>query len=331
MQTAIMACMRDECMFVLEWVAYHRLIGFDRVFVVTNDCSDGTDRLCDRLEQLGLVTHIRNDDHGAIPPQIAGVARVLARPDTRDLRWLLHIDADEFLNIHDGDGRLEGWLPRLGDHDAAAIAWRLFGDNGLTEWPKGGLQTAEFTQAAAQPRPFTGMQKTMFRPAAFGAGIDHMPKEPRHSGVTLCNALGRDLHPGALYHPAECDHRNAGDGEVNRKRHFPWEGAVINHYAVRTRDLFLLKNWRGDGKRSRFNKRYFLNSRWHRAANCNEEEEVSIQRHLPELRMLMAKWRAQDPKIARIEAAAYTRMASARDSILTEEEVARLTNLRAVA
>lgn len=330
MRTAIMACMRDECMFVLEWVAYHRLIGFEHVFIATNDCSDGTDQLCDRLARMGLVTHIRNDDHGATPPQIAGVARVLAHPDTRDLRWLLHIDADEFLNIHDGDGRLGGWLPRLGDHDAAALAWRLFGDNGLEHWPEGGLQTEEFTHAAAQPRPFTAMQKTMFRPAAFGAGIDHMPKAPRHAGVSLCNALGRRLHPGALHHPTECDHRNAGGGEVNRKCHFPWAGAVINHYAVRTRDLFLLKNWRGDGKRSRFNKRYFLNSRWHRAANCNEVEEVSIQRHLPALRALMAKWRASDPDIARIEAAAYARMASARDTILTEDEVARLTNLRAV-
>lgn len=331
MQTAIMACMRDEGLFVVEWVAYHRLIGFDRVFIATNDCSDGTDLLCDRLARMGLVTHIRNDDHGATPPQIAGVARVLAQPGMNDLRWLLHIDADEFLNIHDGAGRLEDWLPQLGEHDATAVAWRLFGDNGRDHWPEGGLQTEAFTRAATQPRPFTAMQKTMFRPAAFGGGIDHMPKHPRHAGVSLCNALGRPLHPGALYHPTECDHRAAGGGEVNRKRHFPWEGAVINHYAVRTRDLFLLKNWRGDGKRSRFNKRYFLNSRWHRAANCNEVEETSIQRHLPELRLLMAYWRAADPEIARLEAAAYARTERARASFLSQDEIARLTNLRAVA
>ena len=330
MKTGIMACMRDEGMFVLEWVAYHRLIGFDHVFVATNDCSDGTDALCDRLERLGLVTHIRNDDHGATPPQIAGVARVLAHPGVSDLRWLLHIDADEFLNIHDGDGRLGAWLPRLGAHDAVAITWRLFGDGGLEEWPEGALQTEEFTLAANQPRPFTAMQKTMFRPSAFGAGIDHMPKEPRHAGVTLCNAAGRPLDPGALYHPSQSDHRDAADGTVNRKRHFPWEGAVINHYALRTRDLFLLKNWRGDGKGSRHNKRYFLNSRWHRAANCNDVTETSIQRHLPELRALMAEWRAADPEIPRIEAKAFARIAAARQTFLTESEIARLTNLRKV-
>jgi hypothetical protein len=295
------------------------------VFIATNDCADGTDALCDRLERLGVLTHVRNPADGVTAPQIAGVARVLAAPGVQDLRWLLHIDADEFLNLLDAD-HLAGWLPRLGDHDAAAIAWRLFGEGGLTEWPAGGLQTEAFTRAAAAPRPFTAMQKTMFRPAAFAAGIDHMPKRPRRADVTLCNAEGRTLHPGAMFHPTECDHRAAAGGAVNRKRHFPWSGAVINHYAVRTRDLFLLKNWRGDGKLSRFNKRYFLHSRWHRAANSNELSEVSIQRHLPALRALMADWRARDPEIALIEAAAHARMVAARASFLTADGIARLTN-----
>lgn len=326
MQNAIMACMRDEGLFVVEWAAYHRLIGFDRVFIVTNDCSDGTDLICDRLQALGQVTHIRNDDHGATPPQIAGVAKVLTQPGVPDLRWLLHIDADEFLNIHDGMGHLSDWLPRLGAHDAVAVTWRLFGDDGLTEWPQGGLQTETLTMAAASAGLLSGLQKTMFRPAAFGAGIDHMPKAPRHDKVTLANAAGRSLHPGALYHPTQSDHRAAGDGTINRKRHFPWEGAVINHYAVRTQDLFLLKNWRGDAMNSPHNKRYTLNSRWHRAANCNDVEEVSIQRHLPGLRALMAEWRAADPDIARIEEATFARIAKARRDWLTPETIAHLTN-----
>jgi len=329
METAVMACMRDECMFVTEWVAYHRLIGFDHVFIATNDCSDGTDALCDRLHRLGLITHIRNDDHGLIAPQIAGVAKVLAQPGVRDLRWLLHIDADEFLNIHHGDGRLAGWLPLLGDHDAAAVAWRLFGDSGKDEWPEGSLQTEAFTWAAAS-RKVGAMQKTMFRPASFGAGIDHMPKRPTHRDVALCNALGRRLHPGALHHPTECNHMSSGEGRTNRKRDFPWQGAVINHYAARTRDLFLLKNWRGDGMQSP-SKRYFLDSRWHRAANRNEVEETSIQRHLPELGMLMALWRAQDRRIAEIEAAAHARYRVARETRLTADAVAQLTNRRKVA
>jgi hypothetical protein len=328
MQTGVMACMRDECMFALEWAAYHRVIGFDRVIIATNACSDGTDALCDRLARLGVITHVENPDDGRTAPQVAGVARVLAQPGVERLRWLLHIDSDEFLNILDGDGRLGAWLPRLGEHDAAAITWRLFGDGGLEDWPEGGLQIEHFSEAAAKAMHFTAMQKTMFRPAAFAAGIDHMPKAPRHADVTLCNAVGRTLHPGALFHPSECDHRAAGDGTVNRKRHLPWLGAVINHYAVRTRDLFLMKNLRGDGKLSRFSRRYQLHSRWHRAANRNDVRETSIQRMLPETRMLMSMWRAQDPEIGRIEAAARARFDAARRDWLTPETVMALTNSR---
>jgi hypothetical protein len=54
--------MRNECLFALEWVAYHRAIGFDDMFVCTNDCDDGTDEMMDRLQALGLVHHIGNED-----------------------------------------------------------------------------------------------------------------------------------------------------------------------------------------------------------------------------------------------------------------------------
>lgn len=330
MRNAIMACMRDECMFVTEWVAYHRVIGFDDIYVVTNGCSDGTDALCDRLQAQGVLTHIRNDDHGDTPPQVAGVAKVLAHPDMARTRWLLHIDADEFLNIYDGRGMLADWLPRVGDADAVALIWRLFGDSGRDHWPEGGLQTEVLTQAAERARPFTAMQKTMFDPSAFAAGIDHMPKQPRRE-VTLVNAVGRGLHPGAMYHPGQSDHRDAGDGTVNRKRHLPMKGAVINHYAVRTRDLFALKGRRGDAMNSRFTARYTVGSRWYRAANVNDIEETLIQRHLPALKLDMQHLRAADRDIPEIEAEAYARFEQARAAMMTTDAAALMPRKAATA
>lgn len=325
MQTSVMACMRNECIFALEWVAYHRAIGFDHVFVCTNGCDDGTDVLMDRLAALGLVHHIRNEPLGGLAPQPAGVRRVLADPRLRDSRWLLHIDADEFLNVLEGEGRLADWLPVVDAFDAAAVTWRLFGDGGLTEWPERALQTEVLTRAAGRARPFTAMQKTMFDPAAFAAGIDHMPKEPLRP-VSLCTAYGRALDPGALSMPRASDHRDASGGQVNRTRHLRWEGAVVNHYAVRSRDVFLLKNHRGDGMRSSHDKRYLLHSRWHRAANAGDAEDRTIHRHLPAVRALMAEWRAADPGIAGLEAEAYAWLARMRREWLTPRRIAELTN-----
>lgn len=324
MAAALMACMRNEAMFVAEWVAYHRLIGFDPVFVCTNNCTDGTDMLLDRLEELGQVIHIRNDDTGGLAPQPAGVARVLAHPRIAGCDWLLHIDADEFLNIGYGAGHIDDLLPFAQGFDAMAITWRLFGDGGRQEWA-GGSVLEQLVMAEASQSPFGAMQKTMFRPARFTAGIDHMPKEPVVSDVALCNPRGMRLSTAAFFDPNSSDLRMAFGKEVNRKRHFGWQGAYINHYAVRTPDLFLLKNVRGDGVGSRFTKRYFLNSRWYRAANRNEVEDRSIQRHLPALAGALAKLR-RDAEVAGIEALAWEWFLDTRATWLTPENIAAWTN-----
>lgn len=323
-RTAVMACMRNEAMFVVEWVAYHRLIGFDTIFVCTNDCTDGTDAILDRLAAKGEVIHIRNDDTGDLAPQASGVKRVLAHPETARCDWLLHIDADEFLNIQTGTGQVQDLLAAAEGFDAMALCWRLFGDGGMTEWP-GGLILERQVMAAARQTFFTGMQKTFFRPQRFRAGIDHMPKEPVADDIRLCNARGRELRPDALFLDGESDHRFARGEQINRKRHLGWDGACINHYAVRTRDLFLLKNVRGDGINSRFQKRYFLNSRWYRAANVNDVEDRSIQRHLPALKRRLAALR-KDSGLAALERQAQDWFRAARKEHLTPENIALWTN-----
>lgn len=324
MRTAVMACMRNEAMFVVEWVAYHRLIGFDTIFVCTNDCTDGTDAILDRLAAKGEVIHIRNDDMGGLAPQASGVKRVLAHPETARCDWLLHIDADEFLNIQTGAGQVQDLLSVAEGFDAMGISWRLFGDSGMTEWP-GGLILERQVMAAAKQTFFTAMQKTFFRPHRFRAGIDHMPKEPVADDIRLCNAIGRELRPDALFIAGQSNLRFAREEEVNRKRHLGWEGAYINHYAVRTRDLFLLKNVRGDGINSRFQKRYFLNSRWYRAANVNDVQDKTIQRHLPALKKHIATLR-KDSGLVALERQAQAWFRAARKTHLTPENIALWTN-----
>ena len=48
-RTFLFSCMRNEAAYALEWVAYHRMIGFERIVICTNDCTDGTDALLDAL------------------------------------------------------------------------------------------------------------------------------------------------------------------------------------------------------------------------------------------------------------------------------------------
>ena len=50
----IVSTMKNEAPYILEWVAYHKAIGFDAFLIYTNDCTAGTDFMLDRLEELGV-------------------------------------------------------------------------------------------------------------------------------------------------------------------------------------------------------------------------------------------------------------------------------------
>lgn len=54
----ILTSMKNEAPFILEWIAYHKAIGAKHFLVYTNDCSDNTNEILDRLAELGLVTQI---------------------------------------------------------------------------------------------------------------------------------------------------------------------------------------------------------------------------------------------------------------------------------
>ena len=46
-------CVRNQAAFLLEWLAHHRAVGFDKFLIFSNDCQDGTDTLLDRLDEMG--------------------------------------------------------------------------------------------------------------------------------------------------------------------------------------------------------------------------------------------------------------------------------------
>ena len=65
----ILSMMKDEGHCLLEWVAYHHLIGFDNICVYTNNCQDGTDDMLIRLQEMGYCQHFRNEVPKGKKPQ----------------------------------------------------------------------------------------------------------------------------------------------------------------------------------------------------------------------------------------------------------------------
>lgn len=311
--TSVAACTRNEGLFLLEWVAYHQVVGFDRVMVVTNDCTDGSDALAARLAARGEIVHLANVVPQGVAPQTSGMALVFEYlGQEKDRGWLLHIDADEFLCVHAGAGRVADLLAVAGEADVIALPWRFFGDAGLRDW-SGGAVLARFTRAEAAPDPETVKGKAMFRVAQFGAASDHTPLEPKVAAPLVVNADGRRLKNAALF-----------NRRMNRfrplRRVAEAKTACINHYAVKSEDLFLMRNDRGDGQ-GKATQKYHLGSRWHRTANRNDVEAREILRLWPEVAARLAALRA-DPETARLEAACAAWFAARKAEVLTPAAIA---------
>ena len=56
---AIVCIVKDEFDYLLEWIAYHRVvIGVDHFYIADNVSNDGTTQLLEALDMAGLITRI---------------------------------------------------------------------------------------------------------------------------------------------------------------------------------------------------------------------------------------------------------------------------------
>ncbi|MBP0481482.1 glycosyltransferase family 2 protein [Sagittula salina] len=304
---ALVSCMKDEGPFLLEWLAYHAGLGFDAMVVATNHCTDGSDALLAGLAARGLVHHIDHDP-GDRPPQDAGMDHVLAWARGAGITHLLHIDSDEFLWLEDG---LPALMARTSGADVVPIPWRLFGDGGVTAWCPGDLVLERNTRAEPAPVPGEAKFKCLFRAASFARATDHNPLEPTVPDPQVMTPDGAALSNASLYQAKSArfrPHDVAAGAQTAR----------LHHYAVRSEDVFLMKNARGDGQGKRGDSKYRLGSHWHRTANRNDVAAPEMRAHLPRVRALLETWRA-DPQVRALEEACFAAFAARRAAVLTPD------------
>lgn len=291
---ALMSCMRNEGFHILEWLAYHRAIGFGPIVICSNDCDDGSERLLETLAAHGEIHHLPNPVPRGEPPQKHGIARALAHLADSRAEWLAHLDSDEFLNIAPGVGSVQDLTAMARDAHVIALPWRMFGDNGHTTWP--GETLRAFTACEAAPDPETVKFKSLFRHRAFASASDHMPTQPRVETPLAINAAGEPLSSAALFGKPVSRYRPL-DAALRG-------GAVVNHYAIRSTDCFQLKQARGRGMGPGSDK-YLPGSQWHRRANRNEAQDRTILRRWPEVEAELTRLRAL-PGVAEAEAACHS-------------------------
>ena len=244
----VIACMKDEGPYILEWVAYHRSIGVTDFVVITNDCSDGTDRILDRLDTLGWVRHMPNPSMLGIPGapiQHVAIAYAQMTKEFRRADWVLIIDADEYLNIKVGTGTIDELLAKVGDIDAISFNQVVFGSSGivdLVDEPTLRQFRHRFKFDIPMRANFPRMYgiKTLARNDGklFRRHANHRPIPfPRtRTQLRWVDGAGIGMQEEFLSKLPRGHRTEAGTHALG----------YVNHYAVRSAQSFIVQSFRGD-------------------------------------------------------------------------------------
>ncbi len=294
----ILSMMKDEGHSLVEWVAYHHHLGFDNICVYTNNCSDGTDDMLIRLEELGYVHHFRNDVPPGKKPQPNALELATANPAVMDSEWVLTMDADEFLSIKCGEGKITDLISRMDPEACAmAITWRFFGSSDVTDWNPG-LVIESYTRAAPDKFKKGWGVKTLFRPyehAKLGIHRPHIKnaKQKPERAKALFDQIW--LNGSGVRMPDEF----SLSGWRSTKPTLGYALAELNHYAVKSYEAYLLRRVRGNvnNKEDKYNAAYFA------LFDRNEIEATTALQHAPATKAKMAEILA-DPRMADLQAKA---------------------------
>jgi len=299
----LVGTVKDEGPYLLEWLCYYKLIGFDQRVIASNDCSDGTHEMLSYLDEIGEVVHIENSRRAVdepADPQNRAYQRIWRLPSVRESDWVLVADADEFLNIHTGDGTLDALLlalERATDQrvDLISASWRVFGTSEIAAFVDD-LVTDQFTRAAPlgtyRIQRYTAF-KTLARPRVIKQLGVHRPRlAPRFRNgmrdVLWVNGSGKRLPD-----------RYLNQGWRFFSDSYGADLVTMNHYMVKSAEAFLAKRYRGTANSANAER---IDFDYFDTFNANAETDTRISQHVPALRGVIAALKAAHPVLARLHA-----------------------------
>lgn len=212
---AICATFRNQAAYLLEWIAYHRVIGFDRFVLYDNASTDGGADIIRRSPLADRVTVI----HWPQQPGQLAAYRHFIDIFAPAYDWAAFIDTDEFILPLDGT-TLRDTLQRCAQASAVLVNWRVFGPAGH-EMPASGLVIEAYDLRADDSLPVNRQVKSVVRCADL-LDVTQTPHEFRVKGP-VCNPLGQAV-PNTALQPSPCH-----------------EGLVINRYYTKSRRDWLAR------------------------------------------------------------------------------------------
>jgi hypothetical protein len=215
--------------------------------VATNDCDDGTDRILDRLAELGHVTHVPNPkmmkrNQGQWQVMTLRYARLFNI--YRDAEWIFHSDVDEFLQVNTPEQSLDSFFDVVGESDVVSftsVPYNSSGQKVLVDEPVVSQFTQRSKPYAALAKgevPVLNAVKTLYRnDIKFRLRRNH---RPLLEGFSQTGRIWRN-GSGSVMGPDYTDTEFKAMDALVSVQH-----AQLNHYAIRSAEAYLLKVDRGD-------------------------------------------------------------------------------------
>jgi hypothetical protein len=141
-ELAIAAIMKDESVYIEEWLCHHLAVGVQHFFLYDNGSTDGIEHLLEGYLNRGIVTFVRFPMRGLQRDAYNHALRFFGG----SAEWLAYIDIDEFL-VPAADGSVREVLRHFPDASQVLVSRKEFCYSGHRTRPEA-LVTEAYTLAS---------------------------------------------------------------------------------------------------------------------------------------------------------------------------------------
>lgn len=148
MKSCILTIIKNEHLYLEEWIKYHLNIGVFHIFILEDINSEShkeiTDNYKDKVTLMGALNVLNEEEKQLVlesrAKNIPGGQKTYVKAGLRyikenyDYNWCFVIDNDEFITLQ-ADKTLNDIFSQYKDYDAFIMSWKCYGANGLVKTP----------------------------------------------------------------------------------------------------------------------------------------------------------------------------------------------------
>lgn len=127
-ELSICAIFKNEEKYLKEWIEYHRMIGVDHFYLYNNNSADAFRKVLHPYIHSGCVTLVSWPDYWSnltedtaylwtIGTQVQAYENAACVRASKETKWLVFLDVDEYLVPNDGKNLLPDILNKYKDSD----------------------------------------------------------------------------------------------------------------------------------------------------------------------------------------------------------------------